>query len=1002
MVQPKSQSDDLSDLGGVPVTPEEDDLSDLGGTSVGTEQDEDLTDLGATEVLESVEKSFPIATAIIKEGSRRLVGAAEDIATNPNMRALDPATKMGLIVGQATQSVFDESGERVAEALAYNGMNPYAAAIAGSVVQYLPDIAVGGVQLTMSKAAKAALQAAGNVKAESEILGVLLKRSKPLELPYKPPLEAPTTVLSPGTIAPLETKAYITTAESKGMALLKGEGKPKLLEGPKEVAGPGFVTRESPDLAIVQRNEALSGQPKYPEDIGRFSMKGYASKRKLSADIPEYNRLPEIVAEGDATNPAVSDLVDASRREYIGVDPRIKIIQDPETGQTSFRLRQEPIQELRTLTEPEVLARASTAESQVVKELDIDPMTVYSTPSLPGSMDIPVMKETVVAGSRGFIHDAWNRLAVSAENVVSKMGQAGTRLANGIRMVRDVPQVKYGEFDDQFNAFFRGMNKQQAKKVNVALSDALEGRTPDTKLPDGLLEFVQRKLKTIADEAESLGLTVIDSEGTSVPFAPRENYFPRVLREEIFDGILEGTDSNPNKIWKQLAQKMVENRQARSEQMAMQQIAGFKASLMKRRYGHLERAREVNLPPEFYDRNSLRVLPEYIRSALHRLEEVRQFGLKDEIAQELFAAIQSEGHDGKLARTIFERTVGVEPRDEIYLKGAQGLRNLTAGTLIQLPSTILQLGQVVSTAFETSIFTAVKSFAKAFTSLGESQAKRAGQVFSTAAKEYMAESYGGSYGFAGKFAENVMKVEGFARLDHFLRKYSAIAGRDYLENTLVPMILRNPSSKKAVTELQHLGFVPENIVRNKGLTDLELNVGAKRFADNVQGAPDVTRLPEFWTTWQGKLLGQFKNFSYLIGKQNASLVKRALETGDVGRLAKMSVGMPATGYIIKKLREGMSGESDIEITGQEDVDAAIQVIANATAFGPAVDMFFLAMQGQGKLANLFIPVSVKNLTEVAESAGKSIKEGDIEPLAKTLAKKTPVVGRILHNKLYGE
>ena len=303
--------------------------------------------------------------------------------------------------------------------------------------------------------------------------------------------------------------------------------------------------------------------------------------------------------------------------------------------------------------------------------------------------------------------------------------------------------------------------------------------------------------------------------------------------------------------------------------------------------------------------------------------------------------------------------------------------------------------------YEAGFVKAVKGFAKAFTELGEQEAKKAGQVFTTAAQDYLKESYGGgSYGFGSKFVDGALKITGFSRMDHFLRKYSSLVGKDYIANELVPKALKG--NKKGIIELENLGFDVDKIVRNKGLTAEELNVGAKRFADMTQGAPDVTRLPEFWTTPHGKLFGQFKNFSYMIGKQNISILKRAFKTGNVTRLGEMAVGLPMTGYVISELRKAMVGESNYEITGNEDVDKIIEVLGNATAFGPSVDLFLMAMQGPEKLKNFFLPISVSNVLEIAGSTGKALKEGDTENLSRTLLKKTPVVGRILENQVYGE
>ena len=729
------------------------------------------------------------------------------------------------------------------------------------------------------------------------------------------------------------------------------------------------------------------------------SLKQYAARKKLSADVPDFKAVHDnqAVAPADYNAPSVTDMMDESRAQYSGVDSRLKMETDSATGRTMFKLRQDPPRELGLATEAEVASNQATKASPIVKELGIDPRMVDSSPVLPGSQQVPVLKPEIVAGSRSFIGGVWNRIGAASEAVVSRMGQAGKELAQGIRIVRDVPQVRYGEFSADFDQFLKGLSKKQAKEVSTALADTLEGSKASTKLPNGLVDFVRQKLKVIADEAASLEMTITNSKGETVPFAPRENFFPRVVRQDILDGLISGD----NKVMSQVAQAMVNNRQEANFQIAFERVKFLRNKIMLHKYGHLERAREFELPPKFYDKNSLRVIPEYINSALHRIEEVRQFGAQGEKALEVISRIKDEGHDADLARRIFERFTRIEPRDAIQVKAYQGLRNMAAGMLIQAQSTILQVGQVLTPAYEAGFVKAVKGFAKAFTSLGDAEAKRAGQVFTTAATDYIKEAYGGAYGFAGKFADKMLNITGFARMDHFLRKYSALVGKDYIDS-LVTKLVKNNNNKEALVELQHLGFDTNKIIRNKGISALEHNVGAKVFADSTQGAPDSTRLPHFWTSPEGKLFAQFKNFSYVIGKENASMIKRALQTGNVTRLGEMAVGLPLSGYAIKSLRDAMAGESNSEVTGQEDVDAMVQVLANATAFGPAVDLFLLALQGPSRLNSFFLPIGVKNVTELAGSAGKSIKEGSLEPFLKTATKKLPVAGRFIANKIWGE
>lgn len=378
-----------------------------------------------------VQSNFPNATGVVKEGAKRIFSAAKEMAADPNMQALDPATKSGMMMVNAAQGVFDETGEKVAEKLAYHGLNPYVSAAAGLVVSEVPNIFLSAEGII-------AARAAGNAAAESEMLNAVFKKTKPLALEYNRPIELPTTILEGGEAAiPLKSKA---------MGLLEGN-KPLALPEPNLIKGEGFTTRATPDLAKVQEADIISGQPKYPEEMGNAkTMKGYVARRRLSSDVPEFPKVQEAVAPADLFNPAMSELVDESRRQYIGIDPRLQVTKDMETGRTTFRLKNDPVFEKRVATEAEVISNNATKNSLAVKELEIDPRIVDSSPVLQGSEQVPVLKDGVIAGSKRWIQSAWNRIGVASEDVISRMGQAGKELANGIRTVRDVPQVRYGDF----------------------------------------------------------------------------------------------------------------------------------------------------------------------------------------------------------------------------------------------------------------------------------------------------------------------------------------------------------------------------------------------------------------------------------------------------------------------------------------------------------------------------------------------------------------------------
>lgn len=890
---------------------------------------------------------------------------------------------------QTLSAPFEQGGDKVATSLAAHGANPYVSAAAGTVTAIAPDIVFSAEGLS-------AVKAASDAAAESALLERIHnatdvtpppKAAEPLQIEHMS-IKHPTRVLPDGDpIVPLDEKAS---------GLFQGAPK-NLLEGPKETQGKGFTTRDKPDLAKVQSQDAISGQPKYPEDMGSATtMRAYVGKRRLSSNIPELPILEHAVHPEELYNPTVAEVVDESRKQYLGLDKRLEMKTDPDTGRMSLRLKQDPILENRTATAAEVSASQSTKASPVVKALDMDPRLVDATPKLVASEKAPVMKPGVVSGSSNWIQTVWNRVGLASESVVENMGVAGKDLAKDIRTVRDVPAVQYGSFSADFSRVLQGLSKSQAKEMSTKLADALEGKPVSGDLHPGMLEFVQGALKKIASEAEGL-LKITDSDGQVRPFAPRGNFYPRVLRPEILDGILSGDD----KVLTAIANKMVENRKQPNFYTAFERTKDFRTKFLKSKYGHLERAREfTDMPEEFYDRNALRVIPEYIKTALYRIQQAKSFGADGEIAAEKFNKIAEDGHDHNLARRVIERLIGIEPRDTLGLQAVQGLRNATAGMYIQWQSTIKHLPQYLAPAYEATIFGAAKNFVKAFTAMGKDEAARAGQVFETAAQQYLGEVYGGAPGPTRKLANAVFKINGMTKLVEFLKRYSALTGKDHLANNLVPRLLKNNASKSARLDLINLGFDPAKIIKNGGLSDEELNVGAKRFTDNVTGAVDTTRLPHFWTSPTGKFFAQFKNLSYAMGRQNLSLIKRALQTGDVGRISKLMVGSGMAGYAVHKFLQAAGGQGDAaDITGMPGADELIQDLSEGTLWGPIVDITLNTLKGPKYVQSWFTPPAIRSGTDIVNAMGSLVK-GDPTPITKQALRRIPVVGRTIED-LFG-
>jgi hypothetical protein len=634
-----------------------------------------------------------------------------------------------------------------------------------------------------------------------------------------------------------------------------------------------------------------------------------------------------------------------------------------------------------------------TSVSPIVQQSKVPPEFVQSSALLYGTDKAPALNPEIIAGSKSWFESFADRVAKSTENVFKSYGPAGEQVAQDIAYVRDVSKVRAGKFLAGFYQYIKPYKSKNLSVIGTALADELEGRTPKVKLPPQFVTYTKQAIASIADEAEKSNLYIINRAGERVPFQPRDNYFPRMMKAEIIDKIISGDD----KTMKKMAQYLVESKQEGSYNVALKQGMLLRRKLVERRYGHLERARELNFPPEFYERNALKVLPEYFQAAYHRLAEMQRFGPKDSAILSKIQQLSDQGHDGELALRMFNRIVGAEPMDTIAKQGMKGLRNVATGSLLQFQTLFLHFGRVAIPAYEAGFRTAGENFIKAFTSVGEKEAIEMGQNLTKAVQEHLQEAFGGDTSKTGKLAEFGLNYSGLKPLDRFFRKYSALTGKDWIQNELLPRFLKNNYDQKALTELQHLGANTDVIKQNGGLSELELNTLAKRFADNTQGAPDNTTLPLWWTSPVGRAYGLFHNYNLVISREMLSLAKRAIETKNAPRLVEMAVGIPLTGYFIHAARKNVFKYDDIKYTGDKDTDLAINVIKSASPIAISADLLLTALQGKQSMLRAAVPSAISYPIDVL---------GDIIPAArgnqkaqKRLVGDIPVLGRLAKSQL---
>lgn len=634
---------------------------------------------------------------------------------------------------------------------------------------------------------------------------------------------------------------------------------------------------------------------------------------------------------------------------------------------------------------------AETAGSQAPRALGVPSAMVDSSSKLKGTETAPALKPEIIPGTRAWSTQIWQRLVTPAAKAIAAQGPSGQSLAADIIKVRDVPSVRYGmEFGAGFEELYNQLPKKFVEQVGNEIQMSLENKSFESDLPSDvkiirskLAEEAKNGLKRISDWAQIANdgkpIKIHRTNGDVVDWAPRGDYYPRWVKTDILEDIVRGQEGR----MKQLAQHLLDSRQAPNSQAAMEQVRNFRKGLLDRKFGHIERSREMDLPPMFYETNAFKVIPQYMKTAYQRLSEVETFGLNDHKAIGKIMNIAHEGGDEDLAIRSYRRITGRDPVDAVAKGMFSALRNWATGSMIQFQTTLYHLPRTLYPALEAGFLKSFKGLWNAIGESGDLEATRMGVNLSRGMSEFLQEEYGGGKGVSGKFAQKMLTLEGIKPLDRFDRKYSAIVGKDYIENDLVKTLLKKPGNSRAREGLQSLGIDTDKILANKKIDPLDLNVGAKRFSDRWQGAPDPTRLP-MWATTNPIVHSafQFKNFIYVISREMGGSIARAARTGDMATLARFG-SLPMAGGVVYGIRHEM-GLHDTKYVDDPKLNQALNVLRDSAPLPIGVDVVFKILQGRRGVNDMMTSMfpSINAPLDLLGDVGETIKKGKMDKQTK--------------------
>lgn len=485
------------------------------------------------------------------------------------------------------------------------------------------------------------------------------------------------------------------------------------------------------------------------------------------------------------------------------------------------------------------------------------------------------------------------RAFTSGDVELSNQGKSGKELADKIKFQRTNAEQIRGAYQVKLQEALKGLNQTERSVVG----QVLEGKA---QVSDPRIIQAAQKTRAILDDiggkAQEIGLKIKTPSG-EVPFKMKENYFPRVYD---FNDLQKAGQRQ------KAMQHLVDTGQAQNIAEADRMLETFIKDNTIRRAGNLEHARVLDLPG--YEQDPLKAINKYVDSASRRLTEANTFGATDEIAKRLIDRVRQEGGDHRYAQEVFDLMTGQKKYQNLGVDLATKFNYITKLDL----GFITNATQPINTAVKTGIINTLDGVMKAYLTPNKA-GKFARQIGAVTDEVVKGKAEGLTM---GRIMETILSP--FSYVERKNRVISAVAGKNFAEK-LANTVLKNPESKYAIRQLKSVGLDPEKIIAQGKILPDDILGAAKAVSDRTQFKVDAIDIPPGWKTNIGRLLTQFKSFSFQQTKFVRDEVIKEAAAGNLQPLVKLiALAVPAS-FVAQSVRNKLTGRNPKEEEKSLDV-----------------------------------------------------------------------------------
>ena len=501
------------------------------------------------------------------------------------------------------------------------------------------------------------------------------------------------------------------------------------------------------------------------------------------------------------------------------------------------------------------------------KMLTKDSVKASSSNNTPDQNELPLYKTHQVSNL--------DKAFRSTRSIIERQGEKGKQLAGMLQKQRDTKELYVREIEKQISTVQSLKGKDYENFV-----DATQGlaKPNNPKVAQAIKEW-HSVHPGIRDRAVNAGLDVGDLG---------ETYYPHFID---YDKIFKNKNT-----YNEAINHLVKTGQAETPEKAIELLSYARDVSRNRKFGNLEASRLVDLP--FYDKSKAS-LGMYIDGSADRITKTEMFGKGDENALKLIKEAGLDGYDTEAMKNAYDVAVGAKQYNPTTSKISKGIRQFTTTTRLGLGA-LTNVSQSVNTGIVTGHLRTMKSIIKQFDPKTRQLAEDTG-VISDAILNDLKHGFGAEYN-KGKFGKvvNVITAPGFKQVESFNRRVAATAGRDYA--------LRLAQKGDEAT-LRKLGVT--GVIKNGTLTNSQQTQAARKIVEKTQFKVDPQDLPGWADSPGGKLVAQFRTFSYNQGKFFSNEILKPLAKGNIMPLGRLMAALPL-GYGLYEVRRKIDGRPEEE------------------------------------------------------------------------------------------